>query len=311
MKDLIILTGPTAVGKTSLSVELAKRIGGEIISADCMQIYKGMDIGTAKVKEEEKGGVPHYLIDEFLPDYPFNVTIFKEKAEAYIKKIRERGKLPIIVGGTGFYIQSVLYDIEFQDTEGEEKIRGELELFYKEKGALLLHEELKKVDPEYAAELSPNNVKKVIRAISFYQSTGLKLSEHNKKEREKVSPYRFSYFVLTMPRDQLYLRINERVDLMLKEGLVEEVRKLASEGYTEEMISMKGIGYKEVFPYLRGEISMEELSYQIKLNTRHFAKRQLTWFKREKTVTYLDRSIYSTDEECLKFIMNEIKEKEG
>lgn len=307
MKDLIIITGPTAVGKTALSVALAKKIGGEIISADSMQIYKGMDIGTAKIRKEEMEGVPHYMIDEFEPNFPFNVTIFKEKVEAYINEIRDRGKIPIIVGGTGFYIQAVLYDIRFEETTGEAELREGYERLLKEKGGLFLHEELMKVDPSYAKEVSPNNVKKVIRALSFYYSTGVKLSEHNKKERERLSPYNFSYFVLAMEREKLYERINMRVDKMLHDGLIEEVRKLSEKGCHEGMVAMKGIGYKEVFPFLRGEINEEELAYQIKINTRHFAKRQLTWFKREKEVTYIDKDIYSTDEECLNFILNEIE----
>lgn len=307
MKDLIILTGPTAVGKTSLSISLAKRIGGEIISADSMQIYKGMDIGTAKIQKDEMDGIRHYMIDEFYPDFPFNVTIFKEKVDGYIRKIREKGKIPILVGGTGFYIQAVLYDIHFEVTEGEDELRKELEALSLEKGKDFLHEELKKVDPQYAKEVSSNNVKKVIRALSFYKMTGIKLSEHNHRERERSSPFNFSYFVLTMNREKLYERVNERVNLMIKDGLVSEVKALYEKGYHEDLISMKGIGYKEVFPYLRGEISLEEMENQIKINTRHFAKRQLTWFKREKTVTYVDKDKYSTDEECLEFMLKEMR----
>lgn len=307
MKDLIILTGPTAVGKTSLSIALAKKIGGEIISADSMQVYKGMDIGTAKIREEEMDGIPHYMIDEFSPDFPFNVTIFKEKVDSYIRKIHEKGKVPILVGGTGFYIQAVLYDIQFEETEGEEELRKELEDLAKEKGEIFLHEELAKVDPEYAKEVSLNNIKKVIRALSFYKITGIKLSDHNKRERERTSPFDFSYFVLTMDRERLYQRVNERVDIMIKEGLVSEVRALFEKGYHEDLISMKGIGYKEVFPYLRGEISLDEMANNIKINTRHFAKRQLTWFKREKVVAYVDKDKYSTDEECLDFMLKEIE----
>lgn len=306
MKDLVILTGPTAVGKTALSIALAKKIGGEIISADSMQIYKGMDIGTAKIKTEEMDGIPHYMVDEFEPDYPFNVTVFKEKVDFYIQHIKSKGKIPILVGGTGFYIQAVLYDIHFAKTSAEDEIRAELDAVLKEKGAIFLHEELKKVDFAYAMEVSPNNTKKVIRALSFFKATGTKLSEHNQIERGRTSPYDFSYFVLTMDRQKIYERINQRVDKMLEEGLVEEVKALADKGYHEGLISMKGIGYKEVFPYLRGEISLSEMSHQIKINTRHFAKRQLTWFKREKVVTYVDKDEYSSDEACLDFILSEL-----
>lgn len=310
MKKLVIITGPTAVGKTSISIDLAKRIGGEIISADSMQVYKGMDIGTAKIKEDEKEGVPHFLIDEFEPNFPFNVTIFKERVTFYMNKIWERGHIPILVGGTGFYIQAVLYDIDFSETNGEDEIRKELEDLLIEKGKDWLHEELTKVDPDYAATVSKNNTKKVIRAISFYRSTGKRLSIHNKKEREKASPYQFSYFVLTMDREKLYEKIEQRVDLMFEEGLIKEVRALYQKGYQENLVSMQGIGYKEIFPYLKGEITFEEARKLIKLNTRHFAKRQLTWFRREKNVTYVEKDKLSTDVECLDFILSELKKKE-
>lgn len=307
MKDLIIITGPTAVGKTDLSIALAKKVNGEIISADSMQVYKGMDIGTAKIKKEEMGGIPHYMIDEFAPDFPFNVTVFKEKVDAYIRKISEKGKVPILVGGTGFYIQAVLYNIDFKEINGEEEIRAALVESYKEKGGRFLHQELRKVDPLYASEVSENNVKKVIRALSFFKATGIPLSEHNKMERSRISPYDFSYFVLTMNRERLYERINRRVDIMLESGLIQEVEGLMKLGYTEDMVSMKGIGYKEVFPYLRGEIDKDELAYRMKMNTRHFAKRQLTWFRREKCVTYVEKDKFSSEKECLAFLLEEIK----
>lgn len=310
MKKLVIITGPTAVGKTSISIELAKRIGGEIISADSMQIYKGMDIGTAKIKEEEKEEIPHFLIDEFEPDFPFNVTVFKEKVTAYMEEIWERGKIPILVGGTGFYIQAVLYDIDFCETNGEEEIRKELEGLLLEKGKKWLHKELEKIDPEYAASVSENNTKKVIRAISFYRVTGEKLSLHNKKERDKISLYQFSYFVLTMDREKLYERINQRVDLMFEDGLLEEVKSLSQRGYGNDLVSMQGIGYKELLLYLKGENTLEEAKETIKQNTRHFAKRQLTWFRREKTVTYVDKDKFSTDIECLEFMLSELEKKD-
>ena len=300
MKDLIVLTGPTAVGKTSLSIMLAKEIGGEIISADSMQVYKYMDIGTAKVTKEEMCGVPHFLIDELEPDEEFNVTIFKNKVMKYIEEIRNRGHVPIIVGGTGFYIQSVIYDINFTEYGDDSDIRKKYEEIAKISGKTELHKRLSDVDKEYADSVSENNVKKVVRALSFYEMTGEKLSVHNTKERERTSPFDFAYFVLTMDRKKLYERIDKRVDLMFKMGLVDEVKSLMKKGYNKSMVSMQGIGYKEVIDYLNGEISMDECIDIIKRDTRHFAKRQLTWFKREKVVTYIDKEKFVTEADCLK-----------
>ena len=300
MKDLIVLTGPTAVGKTSLSIMLAKEIGGEIISADSMQVYKYMDIGTAKVTKEEMCGIPHFLIDELEPNEEFNVTIFKNKVMKYIEEIRNRGHVPIIVGGTGFYIQSVIYDINFTEYGDDSDIRKKYEEIAKISGKTELHKRLSDVDKEYADSVSENNVKKVVRALSFYEMTGEKLSVHNTKERERTSPFDFTYFVLTMDRKKLYERIDKRVDLMFKMGLVDEVKSLMKKGYNKSMVSMQGIGYKEVIDYLNGEISMDECIDIIKRDTRHFAKRQLTWFKREKIVTYMDKEEFVTEAGCLK-----------
>ena len=300
MKDLIVLTGPTAVGKTSLSIMLAKEIGGEIISADSMQVYKYMDIGTAKVTKEEMCGIPHFLIDELEPDEEFNVTIFKNKVMKYIEEIRNRGHVPIIVGGTGFYIQSVIYDINFTEYGDDSDIRKKYEEIAKISGKTELHKRLSDVDKEYADSVSENNVKKVVRALSFYEMTGEKLSVHNTKERERTSPFDFTYFVLTMDRKKLYERIDKRVDLMFKMGLVDEVKSLMKKGYNKSMVSMQGIGYKEVIDYLNGEISMDECIDIIKRDTRHFAKRQLTWFKREKVVIYIDKEKFVTEADCLK-----------
>ena len=300
MKDLIVLTGPTAVGKTSLSIMLAKKIGGEIISADSMQVYKYMDIGTAKITEEEKSGVPHFMIDELDPDEEFNVTIFKNKVMQYISEIKNRGKIPIIVGGTGFYIQSVIYDINFAEYGDDSDIRKKYEKIAETFGNSELHKKLYEVDKEYAESVSENNVKKVIRALAFYEMTGEKLSEHNAKERERVSPFDFAYFVLTMDREKLYQRIDQRVDKMFEMGLVKEVEGLLKKGYNREMVSMQGIGYKEVIDYLNGKTGLYECMEIIKRDTRHFAKRQLTWFKREKIVNYIDKEEFATDEKCLK-----------
>lgn len=300
MKDLIVLTGPTAVGKTSLSIALAKAVDGEIISADSMQVYKYMNIGTAKITEEEKCGIPHFLIDELEPDEEFNVTIFKNKVMGYIEDIKSRGKVPIIVGGTGFYIQSVIYDINFNEYGDDSKVRKKYEAMAETLGKSELHKKLALVDREYADSVSYNNVKKVVRALTFFEMTGEKLSEHNKRERERISPFDFAYFVLTMDRKKLYERIDKRVDLMFDMGLVEEVKALMAKGYDKSLVSMQGIGYKEVIDYLSGKTSLEECIDIIKRDTRHFAKRQLTWFKREKVVTYIDKDEFDAEDKCLK-----------
>lgn len=300
MKDLIVLTGPTAVGKTSLSIALAKAVDGEIISADSMQVYKYMNIGTAKITEEEKCGIPHFLIDELEPDEEFNVTIFKNKVMGYIEDIKSRGKVPIIVGGTGFYIQSVIYDINFNEYGDDSKVRKKYEAMAETLGKSELHKKLALVDREYADSVSYNNVKKVVRALTFFEMTGEKLSEHNKRERERSSPFDFAYFVLTMDRKKLYERIDKRVDLMFDMGLVEEVKALMAKGYDKSLVSMQGIGYKEVIDYLNGKTSLEECIDIIKRDTRHFAKRQLTWFKREKVVTYIDKDEFVSEDKCLK-----------
>lgn len=300
MKDLIVLTGPTAVGKTSLSIALAKAVDGEIISADSMQVYKYMNIGTAKITEEEKCGIPHFLIDELEPDEEFNVTIFKNKVMGYIEDIKSRGKVPIIVGGTGFYIQSVIYDINFNEYGDDSKVRKKYEAMAETLGKSELHKKLALVDREYADSVSENNVKKVVRALTFFEMTGEKLSEHNKRERERSSPFDFAYFVLTMDRKKLYERIDKRVDLMFDMGLVEEVKALMAKGYDKSLVSMQGIGYKEVIDYLSGKTSLEECIDIIKRDTRHFAKRQLTWFKREKVVTYIDKDEFDAEDKCLK-----------
>ena len=308
-KPLIILTGPTAAGKTSLSIELAKSIGGEIISADSMQVYKKMDIGTAKIRPEEMQGVPHYLIDELDPSEEFNVVSFVEKSKEAMKKIYAAGHIPIIVGGTGFYIQALLYDIDFSQHEEKESYRKELEQLAIEKGKEYLYEILKKKDPEYAQLVHFNNVKKVIRALEYYKETGQKLSEHNKEQRQKESPYNFAYFVLYHDRDILYDRINQRVDSMMEQGLLFEVKKLVEEGYTKNLVSMQGLGYKEFFDYFDGRMTLEETVEKIKRDTRHFAKRQLTWFRREKEVIWLNKKEYEQEKELLDSVLNIIEEK--
>lgn len=294
-KPLIILTGPTAVGKTELSILLAKEIGAEIISADSIQVYKYMDIGSAKITKEEMQGIKHYLVDELNPSEEFNVFKFKEMALKYMDEIYSKGKIPIIAGGTGFYIQSVLYDIDFSESDDNHVYRKELEEAAKEKGYEYLHDKLKEVDSVTAKKVHPNNVKRVIRALEYYNETGKPLSEHNEEQLKHNSPYNFKYFVLNDDRQLLYDRINKRVDNMFEKGLVKEVENLLDMGYERNLVSMQGIGYKEVVSYIAGEMNLEDTIELIKKNTRHFAKRQLTWFRREKEVTWIDYREYGND----------------
>ena len=309
-KPLIILTGPTAVGKTKASIGLAKALNGEIISADSMQVYKYMDIGSAKIRPEEMDGIKHYMIDELEPDEEFHVVRFQQMAKAAMEEIYAKGKVPIVVGGTGFYIQALLYDIDFTENEEDTAYRMELEQIAKENGPEKLHEMLREVDPESADAIHANNVKRVIRALEFYKLTGQKISEHNEKERAKESPYEFCYFVLNDDRKLLYDRIDLRIDKMMEEGLLEEVSSLKNKGYTKDMVSMQGIGYKEILDYLNGECSLEEAIYILKRDTRHFAKRQLTWFRRERDVIWVDKNNYDHDEEkILEVMLSYVRER--
>ena len=309
-KSLVILTGPTAVGKTKASIGLAKAIGGEIISADSMQVYKQMDIGSAKIKPSEMDGIPHYLVDILEPDEEFHVVLFQQMAKQAIQKIYEKGKIPILVGGTGFYIQAVLYDIDFSENEKDTSYREELEKLAQTKGAEYLHDRLREVDEKSAQDIHANNVKRVIRALEYFHQTGEKISEHNEEQRKKVSPYNFSYFVLNDERTHLYERINLRVDQMINEGLVREVQSLKEKGYTRDMVSMQGLGYKEMLDYLDNKCSLEEAVEIIKRDTRHFAKRQITWFKRESDVTWIDKKEYDYNEErILKAMLQKLKER--
>ena len=297
-KKMIVLTGPTAVGKTDLSIRLAKTVGGEIISADSMQVYRRMDIGTAKIKKEEMNGVKHHLIDILEPTESFNAFLFKEYAIKAANEIWERGMIPVIVGGTGFYIQTLLYDIEFADSDENE-----------ERGAGCMHDLLAEVDPEYAAEVHENNVKKVIRAIEFFRQTGQKMSEHNMEQRERTSPYNFEYFVLSDDRTVLYERIDRRIDKMLEEGLVDEVRRLLEDGVERGCVSMQGLGYKELAAYLAGEISLDEAVYILKRDTRHFAKRQLTWFRREKDVNFVRLDELGSRDAAFEYMLDALRKK--
>lgn len=295
-RPLIILTGPTAVGKTALSIQLAKAIGGEIISADSMQVYQYMDIGSAKIRRDEMDGVPHYLVDVLKPEEEFHVVRFQEMAKEAMEKIYVNNHIPIVVGGTGFYIQALLYDIDFTESDSDASYRSELECYADEHGVNALHEKLRAIDPESADSIHANNVKRVIRALEYYHLTGEKISVHNAREREKESPYDYRYFVLNDKRDHLYRRIDLRVDQMMEEGLLQEVKRLKEMGYHRGMVSMQGLGYKEILSYLDGEISLDEAVYEIKRDTRHFAKRQITWFKRERDVIWVNKDEYGYDE---------------
>ena len=310
MKPLVILAGPTAVGKTELSIRLAKRINGAIISADSMQVYKYMDIGSAKIMPDEMEGVKHYLIDELDPSDEFNIVRFQQMAKDALKEIYANGQIPIVAGGTGFYIQALLYDIDFTHQDSDEAFRKEMADYAAEYGAEALHEKLKEIDPVSYKTIHANNTKRVIRALEYYRMTGQPISAHNEQEHQKVSPYNFAYFVLTDDRKHLYDRIDYRVDLMMKKGLVDEVKNLYDMGYHKDMVSMQGLGYKELLSYLDGEYSLEEAVYIIKRETRHFAKRQLTWFRRERDVIWLDKSAYQyNDQRILTDMCRMLQEK--
>lgn len=309
-RPVIVLTGPTAVGKTKTSIALAKRLQTSIISADSMQVYKYMDIGSAKIMPDEMEDVPHYLVDVFEPSEEFHVVRFQEEAKKAMELIWDQGKIPLIVGGTGFYIQALLYDIDFQTEDSDLSIRRNYEEYAAEHGAESLHQKLAELDPRSAREIHANNVKRVIRALEFYEKNGYPISQHNETERQKESPYNFAYFVLTDDREKLYQNIDARVDLMMQQGLLDEVRRLKEMGYTKAYNSMQGLGYKELLDYLDGACTLEEAVSIIKRDTRHFAKRQLTWFRREKDVTWLDKSQYTTTDEILDQMIKVLKEKQ-
>ena len=310
MRDLIILTGPTAVGKTALSIGLAKAVNGEIISADSMQVYKKMDIGTAKITAAEMQGVKHHLIDILDPGEDFNVVLFKEYALKAMEDIYSRGRIPIIVGGTGFYIQALLYDIDFEENDNDMSYREELQNLASLHGNNYIHDMLGKVDPKSAEKIHANNVKRVIRALEFYKKTGTKISEHNETESQKESPYNFEYFVLCDDRAKLYDKIDRRIDIMLEDGLVDEVRRLVAEGYDRSLVSMQGLGYKEIIDYLQDRCSFDEAVYTLKRDTRHFAKRQITWFKREKHVTWVNKNEYESEADILEYMLERLRAKE-
>lgn len=307
---MIVLTGPTAVGKTALSIALAKAVNGEIISADSMQVYRHMDIGSAKITKEEMQGIPHHLIDVLDPLQDFNVVVFQKRCRECLPGIYERGHIPILTGGTGFYIQAVLRDIDFTENEENTQYRSYLEQLAKEKGPQYLHEMLEKVDPASAQAIHFNNIKRSIRALEYYHLTGERISEHNEQERGRESAYQSCYFVLNDERGRLYERIDKRVDDMLSKGLVGEVEAMRRMGCGRNNVSMQGLGYKEIYAYLEGEITLEEAVYRIKRDTRHFAKRQLTWFRREKDVIWIDKPEFLYDDrKILSYMLEQLASK--
>lgn len=305
MINLICVAGPTASGKTAFAIELAKRLNGEIISADSMQIYKGMDIGTAKPDAEEMQGIKHYLIDEVSPFESFDVSVFTELCKKYIDEITAKGKIPIVAGGTGLFINSLIDNVEFYSDNTNEKLRVELAEIAEKKGNVFLHKMLEECDAEAAKNIHPNNVKRVIRAIEASKTAGIAFSEQKRLAVTKKSPYNLMYFGLNMDRALLYERINRRVDIMIEKGLLNEVEKLKNDGLDASYNSMKGIGYKEILKYLDGKCSLEESIDEIKLLSRRYAKRQLTWFRRDDRICWLDSSKGINMEEIVK----NIKEK--
>ncbi|KGM95383.1 tRNA delta(2)-isopentenylpyrophosphate transferase [Clostridium novyi A str. 4552] len=304
-QDLFILAGPTAVGKTDISIKLAQKLNGEIISADSMQIYKHMDIGSAKITEAEKQGVPHHLIDFVSPFDEFSVAEFKEKSKCAIDDITCRGKLPMVVGGTGFYIDSLIFNYDFANTYKDEEYREYLKELAYTHGKEYVHELLKDIDEKSYKKLYPNDLKRVIRALEVFKLTGKTISEFNKEQDIFDIPYNVYYFVLNMDRSKLYERINKRVDIMMEKGLIEEVKSLQNMGCTPDMQSMKGIGYKEILYYLDGKLSLDEAVELIKKGSRHYAKRQLTWFRKDERVIWIDKDQYKNDIE----VCNAIEEK--
>ena len=310
MKDkLLVISGPTAVGKTAISIELAKRLNGEIISADSMQIYKAMDIGSAKVTKEEMDGVKHYLIDVVEPSEEFSVSDFKDLTKDAIKEIQSKGKLPIIVGGTGLYIDSIICNLSFTESQKDEKYREELEALAEEKGNDCIHDMLKYIDLASYESIHKNNRKRVIRALEVYKTTGKPFSSFKVGNEIYDIPYDLHYYVLTMDREKLYSRINKRVDIMGKKGLLEEVKALKNIGLTSDMQSMKGIGYKEILNHLDGLFTYDEAIDIIKQGSRNYAKRQLTWFRKDPRVNYIDKDDFSSEEEIINKIVNDMNFK--
>ncbi len=284
---VIVICGPTASGKTALSIELAKKINGEIVSCDSMQIYKDMDIGTAKPTIEEMQGIKHYMLDFVSPDERYSVADYKKQAKQAIREIIEKGKVPIVVGGTGLYVDSLIYEIEYQDIEFDEKYRKQLEERSKKEGLEVLYNEAKKIDPEAITKISPNDKKRILRILEIYNATGKNKTEQEKESRKNEVEFDYKVYAISWDREKLYDRINQRVDIMIDQGLIEEVQKIYSK-YNKFPTAMQGLGYKEVLEYLEGKCNKQEMIDKIKQETRRYAKRQLTWFRKNKQTIWLD-----------------------
>lgn len=306
-ENLMVIVGPTAVGKTAISIKLAKILNGEIISADSMQIYKYMDIGTAKVTPEEMEGIPHYLIDVVYPDEEFTVADYKELAEKIISDINKKGKIPIVVGGTGLYVNSLVYDLNFTKVPPNEKIRKRLNELADKFGNEYIHNMLEKIDKESSKRIHVSDRKRIIRAIEIYEVTGIPMSEQNRDFRKQNDRYNLAMIGFNMDRDKLYERINMRVDKMIENGLIAEVANLLKMGYTKDLTSMQGIGYKEIIKYLEGELTLEESIELIKKGSRNYAKRQLTWFRRDSRIKWFNLDEYSNLDILVNQIVNYVE----
>lgn len=307
MRNIVVIAGPTASGKTAVGVEIAKRLNGEIISADSMQIYRFMDIGSAKPTQLEKQGIPHHMIDIIYPDQEFSVALFRNMAKNLIDEIHERGNIPIIVGGTGLYINSLIYPYDFTDSTEDTRYREELTAIANELGNEFVHNMLKSIDPESSVRIHPNNLRRVVRALEVYKNTGKTISEYQKQSREREQEYNAAYIGLTMDRQLLYNRINSRVDKMFEAGLINEVKSLKEMGYTKNMISMQGIGYKEIFDYFDNKCTIEETKDIIKQSSRRYAKRQLTWFRRDEKIYWVEVDRFESFDDIIHNITNYIE----
>lgn len=300
-KELAVIAGPTASGKSDVSIELAKILNGEIISADSIQVYRHMDIGSAKLSKDMMRDIPHHMTDILEPDEDYNVSIFCKRASDTVKEIKKRGRFPIVCGGTGFYIRAFLYGIDFAEGETDQSLRDRLSREADAEGTEAMEERLRSFDP-VSAELYHGNKKRIIRALEYHMLTGENLSDKNERERKRDAAYDSAFFVMTMPRDMLYDRINKRVDLMMEAGLVDEVRQLKEMGVKKEMTSMQGLGYRQIFDHLEGRYDLDIAVDEIKKQTRHFAKRQLTWFRREKNVVWIDVTEFKSGREIAEYM---------
>lgn len=301
-ENLFILIGPTAIGKTALSIDLAKKLNGEIISSDSMQIYKYMDVGTAKVTKDEMEGIPHHLIDMVYPDEEYTVSNYQKDASKLIEDINSRNKLPMVVGGTGLYINSLVYNLNFAKVAPDEDYRLELEELANKHGDAYIHDRLGEIDAKSSLNISVNDRRRIIRALEIYKVTGKTMSEHNENFRREVDKYNLSMICLNMDRSKLYDRINRRVDIMIEQGLVDEVKGILDKGYHKDLVSLKGIGYKEIIMYLEGDITLEDAIEKIKQGSRNYAKRQLTWFRRDKRIKWIDKDDFDDLDELSKYV---------